>query len=82
MPTSRLIGTLASVVLAFSLGVAASRVHGQYVRRADCQRWRENVARWTGVVADATGELSAVETTALTLAHGALLAVRDQACGY
>lgn len=81
-PTNRLIGTLASIVVAFSLGVAVSHAHGHYVRQVDCQRWQQNVARWTEVVADATGELSAGETMALTLAHGAMMAVRDQACGY
>jgi hypothetical protein len=76
------IRTLSIIALAFSLGVAASHAHGHYVRHADCQRWRANVDRWTQVAADATGELMPAETTALTLAHGAMLAVRDQVCGY
>jgi hypothetical protein len=74
------IETVATLALAFLLGVAASHAHGHYVRQADCQRWRDNVTRWTQVVADATGELNGAETTALTLAHGALIAVRDHEC--
>jgi len=80
--TRRRVGTLASIALAFSPGVAASQTHGHYARQFDCQRWRSNVGRWTQVVANATAELRPAETTALMLAHGAMIAVRAQACGY
>jgi hypothetical protein len=75
------IGTLAAIAVAFSLGIAASRVHDRYTRIADCQRWHENVTRWAQVTADVTGELTHGETVALTLAHGGMIAVRDQLCG-
>lgn len=67
-------------VAAFSLGVASMHTYGHYTRLAECQRWQGNVNRWTQVVADATGDLKPAETVALTLAHGAMIAVRDQAC--
>ena len=74
---------LATIALAsFTLGVAASRAHDHFARHVDCQRWSENVERWASVVNDGTGDLRPVETMALRLAHGAMIAVRDQACGY
>jgi hypothetical protein len=75
------IETLATIAVAFSLGIAASSVHERYTRLVDCQRWHENVTRWAQVAADVTGELMHGETAALTLAHGGMIAVRDQVCG-
>jgi hypothetical protein len=73
---------LAAFILAsFSVGVAASHIYGQYARHVDCQRWRENVNRWVQAVNDGTGELTQAETVALMLAHGGMIAVRDQICG-
>ena len=80
-PASLRIGTVATIVCAFLFGFAASRVYDQYTRIADCQRWHENVVRWAQTVADATGELTQPETAALQLAHGAMIATRDQLCG-
>lgn len=72
---------MAMASASFWLGVAVAHVHEHYVRFGECERWRGNVTRWVQVVADSTGELQPVETTALTLAHGAMIAARDQACG-
>lgn len=80
-PASLRIGTVATIVGAFLLGFTASRVYDRYARIADCQRWHENVVRWTQIVADSTGELTQTETAALQLAHGAMIATRDQRCG-
>ena len=78
-----LIGTLIAIALAaFSLGVAASRVQSHYARQADCLRWQANVNRWADVVSNAPGQLTTVETTAMLLARGGMIATRDQACGY
>ena len=76
------LGTLATIAVTFSLGIVASRAYDHYARIGDCQRWHANVNRWVQVVADATGELSDAETTALALAHGGMIAVRDQLCGH
>jgi hypothetical protein len=72
----------AVALMSFSVGVAAAHVHEHYVRFSECQRWRENVHRWVQVVADGSGELRPADTMVLALAHGAMLAVRDQVCGY
>jgi hypothetical protein len=74
-------GTLPFVAMAFLLGVAGSRAYDRYTRVADCKRWHENVTRWVSLVADAPGELTHAETTALTLARGGMIAVRNQMCG-
>lgn len=82
-PISVQFGTLATVALAsFLLGVAALHTYGRYARYVDCQRWQESVNGWAQVVDAASGELTSGETAALTLAHGGLIAVRDQVCGY
>jgi len=72
----------AIALTSFLLGVTAARAHDHYVRLGECRRWQQNVNRWAQVVADAPGELRPVETMALTLAHGAMTAVRNQMCGY
>ena len=82
-PAGFRVRTLVAIALtSFVLGVTATRAHDHYVRLGECQRWRENVHRWVQVVADGSGELRPADTTVLVLAHGAMLAMRDQVCGY
>lgn len=73
--------TLAIIAVAFLLGVAGSRAYDHYTRVTDCNRRQENVTRWVSLVADASGKFTPVETTALTLARGGMIAVRNYACG-
>jgi len=76
--TGLLIATLATIALApFSFGIAASHVYDHYLRQDECRRWQHNVNRWLQVVADSPCEPRPAETTALMLARGAMIAVRD-----
>jgi len=74
-------GSRAVIAVAFLLGVAGSQAYDHYAHVAGCKRWQENVTRWVSVVADAPGELTSAETTALTLARGGMIAVRNHECG-
>ena len=71
----------AAVLASFLCGTVTSQAYSQYTRRADCERWRENVTRWERIVTDGTGELTRGETMALIIARGGMMAVRDRVCG-
>ena len=77
------LGALVIIALAsFSSGFAVAHVHRHYAQQAECQRWQANVNRWADVVSNLPGATTGVETTALLLARGGMIATRDRACGY
>lgn len=73
---------IAAALASFAVGITFTHVQEHYARLGECHKWRANVRRWSEVVADGTSELGSTETTALVLAQGALIAVRDRMCGY